>query len=66
MTLLAAGSERIVLASAIQTAARRLPRGRYEVVSGAMHEILMETDGMRALFWRAFDQLVADVSPPPS
>ncbi len=66
VTLLAAGSERIVLASAIQTAARRLPRGRYEVVPGAMHEILMETDGMRALFWRAFDQLVADVSPPPS
>jgi alpha-beta hydrolase superfamily lysophospholipase len=28
-------------------------------LQGARHEILMETDATRALFWRAFDAFVA-------
>ncbi len=66
VTLLAAGTERIVLAPPIRQAARRLPRGRYVEVPGSLHEILMETDEPRALFWAAFDQLADEISPPPA
>lgn len=36
---------------------RRLKKGRLLVVEGAFHEILMETDDKRAVFWQAFDAL---------
>ena len=36
-----------------------LPNGRFVVVEGAKHEILMETDPLRAEFWTEFDALVA-------
>ncbi len=39
--------------------AGRLPNARVVVVPGSRHEILMETDDRRAVFWRAFDELVA-------
>ena len=35
----------------------RIPMGRYLEVKGAFHEILMETDEKRAVFWHAFDAL---------
>ena len=31
-------------------------------VPGCKHEILMETDPLRAIFWNNFDQFVADKS----
>ncbi len=66
VTMLAAGTERIVLGPPIRQAARRLPRGDYVEVPGALHEILMETDDRRALFWAAFNRLAAQISPPPA
>ncbi|RZJ19191.1 MAG: alpha/beta fold hydrolase [Brevundimonas sp.] len=44
-------------------AAKRLPRGRYVEVSGAKHEIIMETDELRADFLREFEALADYVSP---
>jgi lysophospholipase len=35
----------------------RLKKGRLLTVKGALHEILMETDDKRAVFWQAFDAL---------
>ena len=39
---------------------RTLPHGRYVEIPDAFHEILMETDDIRAVFWREFDALAAD------
>jgi len=44
-------------------AAKRLPRARYVEVSGAKHEIIMETDELRADFLREFEALADYVSP---
>lgn len=37
------------------------PDGRFVVAPGARHEILMEVDATRALFWGEFDTLLAQV-----
>lgn len=57
--LLAAAEEDVLVDNtAIAEAARRLPDARHIVIEGARHEILMERDEMRAVFWKAFDALV--------
>ncbi|HLU65379.1 MAG TPA: alpha/beta hydrolase [Kofleriaceae bacterium] len=60
----AAGEDRVVDSAAARAAARQLPDGRFVLVRGARHEILMETDERRAVFWRAFDEVAAEVAPP--
>jgi lysophospholipase len=40
-----------------------LPDARVVTVPDSRHEILMETDARRAVFWTAFDALVAPISP---
>ena len=37
----------------------RIPKGRWLEVPGSYHEILQETDAIRAVFWREFDGVVA-------
>lgn len=68
LVAVAASDDRIVDSVAIRDFVARVPRGRYVEVPGSFHEILMETDDRRALFWRAFDELAAEVlgaaSPP--
>ena len=44
-------------------ASKRLGRGRYVEVPGAKHEVLMETDAMRAVFLEEFDAMADYVSP---
>ena len=44
-------------------ASKRLGRGRYVEVAGAKHEVLMETDPMRAVFLEEFDAMADYVSP---
>ncbi|HEX6865673.1 MAG TPA: alpha/beta hydrolase [Caulobacteraceae bacterium] len=39
----------------------RIPNGRWLEVPGSYHEILQETDEIRAVFWREFDRLVERV-----
>jgi lysophospholipase len=55
-----AGRDRIVDTSATREFAVRLQHGRYREIADAEHEILMENDSIRARFWNAFDEFVAD------
>lgn len=53
-----AGDDRIVSSDATRRFIARVPGGKIVEVAGAFHEILMETDAVRARFWQAFDGLV--------
>ncbi len=53
-----AGRDQIVKTDAIRNYARELPEAQYVEIETAQHEILMETDLVRAEFWRAFDLFV--------
>jgi len=46
--LLVGERERLVSPQAVATAAARLPNARFERIAGARHELLRETDGLRA------------------
>ncbi len=58
------GSEDAVVSGAAHRAlVDRLPNAVHEVFSGALHEILMETDEHREQFLAAFDRLVTRARP---
>jgi lysophospholipase len=59
---LIAGDDSIVDSAAIERFARRLPHGSITRVPGAFHEILMEQDEQRGVFFREFDALAARVT----
>jgi lysophospholipase len=61
--LAAAGDDDRVQTPASAAIARRLPNCRYLEIDGAYHEILQETDAIRAVWWEAFDELVEKVAP---
>ncbi|HLY05389.1 MAG TPA: alpha/beta hydrolase, partial [Rhizomicrobium sp.] len=58
-----AGRDRIVETEAVRDFARRLPNGRYVEISEAEHEILMESDSIRAKFWSEFDDFAGVYKP---
>lgn len=64
LSLVAAGEDRLVLSAGAQRFAARALEGRFVQVPGAYHEIMMETDPVRAVFWREFDALTLRVSAP--
>jgi len=64
MTIVGAGQEKLVDNAGQKLVAGRIPGCRYLEIPEAFHEILMETDAVRAVFWRAFDDLAARVAPP--
>jgi lysophospholipase len=53
-----AGRDRIVETEAIRDFVQRLPHARYIEIPEAEHEILMECDAIRAVFWNEFDAFV--------
>lgn len=53
-------ADRVVSVPAQTALCARLPAARQEPMPGARHEILMETDALRAGFWRFFDEFVSD------
>ena len=59
LTVLAAGEERLVDNAASRRVTARVADARFVEVPGAYHELLQETDDLRAVFWREFDALVA-------
>jgi lysophospholipase len=63
VTVLAAGEDRIADNRLIRQVTARFPNGRFVEIPGAFHEILQETDQIRAVFWREFDAL-ADAAAP--
>jgi len=63
LTLCSAEQDRLVDNAAQRHAVASLPNARFVNVPGAFHEILMETDDKRAVFWAEFDALADKVAP---
>lgn len=63
VTIVGAELDNRVLNADAESIARRISKGRYVEVPGAFHEILIETDPRRALFWKTFDEAVDPVAP---
>lgn len=55
---LLAGDDRVVSTRAAETFLSRMKVGRALILPKARHEILMETDAIRARFWAAFDAFI--------
>jgi lysophospholipase len=64
LVVLAAEDDRLVVNAAARAFAEAAPQGRYAEAPGARHEIMMETDAIRAVFWDEFDRLAARVRRP--
>jgi lysophospholipase len=56
--VIAAGRDPVVSTPAIERFAARLKTGSALVLPAARHEILMESDAIRAQFWAAFDAFI--------
>ena len=56
--VVAAGDDRIVSTPAAERFSARLKAGRMVTLRRARHEILLETDEIRSLFWAAFDAFI--------
>jgi lysophospholipase len=56
--IVGAGRDRIVRVEATRDFARSLPHGTYLELEDSEHEILMESDSIRARFWQAFDEFI--------
>ena len=63
VTIVAAGDDSRVLIADEKAIAGRVPNGRYVEIPDAFHEILIETDARRAVFWKAFDETIETVAP---
>src|SRR5262249_57778903 len=53
--IIAAGADRVVDSAATEEFGSRLKAGKCITLPRAEHEILMEADPLRELFWAAFD-----------
>jgi lysophospholipase len=56
--LIAAGSDIVVDNAAIAAFAEGMRTGRRLIIPGARHEILMDNDAIRDMFWAAFDAFI--------
>jgi len=61
LLLMSAGQDQLIDISSHAPVVARLKHGEHVIVPGAKHEIMMETDPLRAQFWQAFDRLAAKV-----
>jgi lysophospholipase len=66
VVIVSAAKDQLVMDSAQRVVAANLPDGKFVSVAGAEHEILMETDDKRAVFWTEFDALADKVAPKPA
>jgi lysophospholipase len=62
LLLVGAGHDEVVSTSAMEKFAANLLTGSRVVIPGARHEILMEQDRYRELFWAAFDAFVPNAN----
>lgn len=58
MLLVAAGRDELVSTAAIERFGTSLRAGSHLIIPGALHELMMEQDPIRNLFWAAFDAFV--------
>ena len=61
LLLITAGQDQLVDSTMHGPVAARLKHGEHFTIAGARHEVMMETDNLRALFWEAFDRLAKGV-----
>ena len=59
LTVLAAAEDKLVDNAQLRAVTARFPHGDFHEIAGAYHEILQETDPIRAQFWAAFDAATA-------
>ncbi len=62
VSVIGAGQDRLVLSANGRAFAQAASSGRYVEIAQAFHEILMETDPVRATFWSEFDALAARIT----
>jgi lysophospholipase len=62
--VLSAADDPLVDSATHAPLARRLAHGALLSIAGSRHEILMETDAVRARFWEAFDEMAKGVKAP--
>jgi lysophospholipase len=60
LLVVAAGRDRVVQVQAVRDFVKNLPNARYLEIKDSEHEILMESDSIRARFWAAFDAFVKE------
>ena len=65
LVLVSAGDDPLVDSRSHPGVAARLRNARLVTVAGALHEVMMETDPLRAEFWQAFDGLADTLAPRP-
>ena len=63
LVVVAAMADKIISVEATRAVTARVPGSRFVEAPGAYHEILQETDDIRAVFWREFDALAARIAP---
>ncbi|MDP1836965.1 MAG: alpha/beta hydrolase [Reyranella sp.] len=61
LLLITAGEDRLIDPANHGPIVARLRHGEHFTIANARHEIMMETDDIRALFWEAFDRLAKGV-----
>ena len=61
LVLISAGEDPLIESGTHASVAARLRHGEHFTIAGAKHEVMMETDELRALFWEAFDRLAKGV-----
>jgi lysophospholipase len=57
LLLMSAGQDQLIDIASHGPVVARLRHAEHVIVEGAKHEIMMETDPLRAQFWQAFDRL---------
>ena len=58
-----ATKDQLVWGGALENAVRHMPNAELIRVEGSQHEILMERDVLRAVFWQAFDRFAERIAP---
>jgi len=61
LVLISAGEDPLIDSRHHAAVAARLKHGEHFTIGGAKHEVMMETDDLRALFWEGFDRLARGV-----
>lgn len=61
LVVISAGEDLLIESHSHDAVAARLRHGEHFTIAGAKHEVMMETDELRALFWEAFDRLAKGV-----
>ena len=60
LLMVSAGRDQVVCKESQRRACLRMPRCRLLLLEDAMHEVLMECDGIRQAFWEAFDRFIPE------